>query len=433
MPVMVRKAFLVALLLALGTGALANPWAVEEVPCCYVVHPADLTLQLTEVQGIYEAVRSLWLPEGTSIAEIRSSWRENANVSPELLPQEEREARLLLVLYADPDALWRDTDYVGVAGLFYSLLPRNVLSEPLAAYYAYGNRGPVLGCVALCCLPGRWEAVLAHELVHLIQYVEVLRVPDLGLDPNLIVEGMARWTEHALGYREPVEERLEREMAAIWASAVDEFVHVPLFVVYELGSSLIDRLAARLEPPEILGLFSTRAPGAELPTEEFLAAFAEAYGGPWEEFVEGWISWLRGTGVTPQGELLYEYRRRGITLRTSFLWPLLSPEELGELEALYEAFYAGEASLEDLSRAEGILESAWREPSEELLDSLEWRQTSLKHWVRIISGPEAAARVTKLNIIRITASPAEYVREFVDLVNRYLVFQVPSPVVLPTG
>ena len=228
-----------------------------------------------------------------------------------------------------------------------------------------------------------------------------------------------------------MEERLEREMAAIWASAVDEFAHVPLFVVYELGASLFDRLAARLEPPEILDLFSTETPRAELPTEEFLATFADLYGESWEEFVEGWISELRGTEVTPQGELLYEYRRRGITLRTSFLWPLLSPEELEELEALNEAFYAGEASLEDLSRAESILESAWREPDEELLDSLEWRQTSLKHWGRIISGPEAAARVTKLNIIRITASPAEYVREFLDLVNRYLVFQVPSPVALP--
>ncbi len=426
-----RKVLFGALLLILGTGALADPWAVEEVACCYVIHPADLTVQLAEVQGVYEAVRSLWLPEGASIAEILSSWRENANMSPELLPQWKGEARLIIVFYADPNALWRDTDYVGVAGLFYPQLPRNVLSEPLAAYDAYGNRGPVFGCVALCCLPGRWEAVLAHELVHLIQYVAVLRVPDLSLDPKLFIEGMARWTEHALGYSEPVEERLEREMAAIWASAVDEFAHVPLFVVYELGASLFDRLAARLEPPEILDLFSTETPRAELPTEEFLATFADLYGESWEEFVEGWISELRGTEVTPQGELLYEYRRRGITLRTSFLWPLLSPEELEELEALNEAFYAGEASLEDLSRAESILESAWREPDEELLDSLEWRQTSLKHWGRIISGPEAAARVTKLNIIRITASPAEYVREFLDLVNRYLVFQVPSPVALP--
>ena len=428
-----RKVLFGALLLILGTGALANPWAVEEVACCYVIHPADLTVQLAEVQGVYEAVRSLWLPEGTSIAEIISSWRENANVSPELLPQWKGEARLIIVFYADPDALWRDTDYVGVAGLFYPQLPRNVLSEPLAAYDAYGNRGPVFGYVALCCLPGRWEAVLAHELVHLVQYAVVLRVPNLGLDPNLIVEGMARWTEHALGYGEPVEERLEREMAAIWASEADEFVHVPLFVVYELGASLFDRLAARLEPPEILDLFSTKTPRAELPTEEFLAAFTEAYGRPWDEFVEGWISWLRGTEVTPQGELLYEYRRRGITLRTSFLWPLLSLEELEELEALNEAFYTGEASLEDLSRAESILESAWREPDEELLEDLEWRQRSLSHWIRIISGPDAGIEVSRLKVLRVTASPAEYVREFVDLVNRYLVFQVPSPVALPTG
>ncbi len=429
-----KKLFAVLLLLVWSLASLAGQWVVDESPCCYLIHPAELSVEPERIQEIYTQVRDLWVPEDISLAEIVAAWLEAVNVATTgLIPSRRVEERVIVILYGDCEKFWCDVNYFGVAGLFYSLPPRDVLEDPLAAYDSYENASPVLGLIAVCSAFGHGEAALSHEFTHFIQFVFGVQVPDIGLDPDLIVEGMARWAEHALGYRRPIEKELERQMAAIWASEVDEFSHVPRFVVYELGATLIDRLSTRLRPQEILGLFATGFPGEEIPAEEFHPVFPGAYGELWEEFMKEWISGLRATEVTPQGELLYEYRRLGITLRTSFLWPLLSPEDLGELEALNEAFYAGEASLEDLSRAEEILAHAWREPNEELLASLERRQKSLKHWARVISGPEAEARVARLNIIRVTASPAEYVHEFVDLVNRFLIFQVPSPVKTPVG
>ena len=421
-----NRVLVVALATALWAGALQAGWMVGEAPCCYVVYPAAEESPLTKVQEIYEAVIDLWLPPGTSLAELSAQWR--TNVSPELLPPAPE--RVLVVLYDDFEEYWRDVHHFGVAGLFYYTVPDDALEDPLREFAQREPEAMTLGCVAMCCLSTRWEATLAHELTHLIQSLVGFEVPELGLDPNVLVEGMARWTEHALGLREPVERELEREMAAIWVREVDNLSTVPVFVVYELGATLVEALAERLPPPAILGLFSWGPDAAS--REVFLATFREACGAEWDTFVEEWLMGLREVEISPQGELLYEFRRRGIMLRASFLWPLLSPEEREELLQLNTAFYTGSATAEDLERIEEILASAWAEPTEEVLSALEQRQSSLKHWARLISGPAAAAEVTRLNIVRLSASPEEYLRAFVDLVNRFLIFQVPSPLAVPT-
>ena len=425
-----KRRFIAVLSLTLWTCALAaGEWTVEEVPCCYVISPVPGEAIPAEVQDIYEAVTGFWLPPGTSPAELASLW--TLNVSPELLPSPPE--RALVVLYDDFEGFWCDVDYFGVAGLFYRDIPDNVLEGPLGAVARMETNVAVLGCIAACCLPTRWEATLAHELTHMIQSLAGFRVPELGLDPNLVVEGMARWTEHALGYRSPMEWDLEREMAAIWVREADGLSSVPLFVVYELGATLMGALAKRLPPPAILGLFSRGPHAAEgIPREEFLAGFREAYGAEWDTFLRSWLAGLRAVGISPAGKLLYEYRRRGIRPRWSFLWPLLSPEDRAELAEIHARLYSGAATEADLARAEAILEGVPVAATEEILEALERRQDSLKRWARIISGPAAAAEVTRLNIVRLSASPEEYVRTFVDLVNRYLIFQVPSPFAVTT-
>ncbi len=426
---MPRRSLAAVLSIALWIGALAaGGWTVGEAPCCYVVYPAAAGSPLSRVQEVYAAVTGLWLPPGVSCAELAAQRR--MDVSPELLPPPPE--RALVILYGDFEKYWCDVDYFGVAGLFYHAVPDDVLEDPLRELARQEPEARVFGCIAACCLPIRWEATLAHELTHMIQDLAGFRVPGIGLDPDLVVEGMARWTEHALGFRGPVGRELEREMAAIWVREVEDLSHVPVFVAYELGFTLVGALAGRLPPPAILGLFSRGPHAAGAPSrEEFLAGFRGAYGEGWEAFLGEWLSGLRAVDISREGELLYEFRRRGVMLRASFLWPLLSPGEREELLRLKRAFYNGSATMEELEWAEGTLAGAWAEPTGEILAALERRQGSLARWVRLISGPAASAEVTGLNAVRLTASPGEYVRAFVELVNRYLIFQVPGPIGVP--
>lgn len=58
-------------------------------------------------------------------------------------------------------------------------------------------------------------------------------------------------------------------------------------------------------------------------------------------------------------------------------------------------------------------------------------------WVADTLGPDdlrsrAAEEVARLELLRRSASPEEYVRTFVGTVNRSLVFQAPSPLASPT-
>ncbi|NOX44263.1 MAG: hypothetical protein GXO72_00790 [Caldiserica bacterium] len=408
---------------ALWLGALAGEWRVGEIPCCYVVYPTPDESPLAKVQEIYQAVTGLWLPPGVSLGELAAQWR--ANISPQLLPPSPE--RALVVLYDDLEEYWRDVNYFGVEGLFYYAVPDGVLEGPLGEFAQREPAATVLGCVTACCLYRPWEATLAHELTHMIQNLVGFEVPELGLDPDLLLEGMARWTEYALGYRGSTEWKLAREMAAIWVREVDDLSTAPLFVAYELGATLVGKLAERLPPPAILGLFSwgPKATGGAS-REGFLVAFREAYGEGWDAFLRGWLAGLRTAEISREGELLYEFRRKSIMLRASFLWPLLSPGEREEFLQLKEAFYNGTASEKELQWAEETLANAWAEPTDGILSALERRQGSLKYWVRIISGPAASAEVTRLNIVRLSSSPEEYVRAFVDLVNTYLVFRVPA-------
>jgi len=104
-----------------------------------------------------------------------------------------------------------------------------------------------------------------------------------------------------------------------------------------------------------------------------------------------------------------------------------------EIAAIRRAIREGRAGWEDLRRADALLWGAWAEPTEELISSLERRSASLRDWARVISGPEASARVSALWLIRTAEpdDPTRYLRAFVEAVNEHLVSPAPSPLELP--
>lgn len=346
------------------------------------------------------------------------------------------------MLYADPEGLWRDTGRCGAEGLFLpAVWPQEDL-ELLADLRAMiarekGASEVFLGGVALsCCLPEGWQGTLAHELVHALQFEVYLEDPEMGLDVRLFVEGMARWTEFALGYKGDFKLHV-REPVAIWLSRGGRLTEVPEFILYAVGASLVERMCSVLSPPEVVALFSPSLRALlGLPEDaDFPELFLALSGTTWEDFLADWRRWIEETRVTPAAELLYEEWRLGIGLREAFLWPLLSGEERQELEAIRRAIWEGRATEADLERADILLRSAWAEPTEELLDALARRARSLRDWAREISGPEAAAEITSLWLLPYTDPdhPERYVRAFVDAVNTYLVSPGPAPTPVAGG
>ncbi|MCD5408565.1 hypothetical protein LR090_05010, partial [Candidatus Bipolaricaulota bacterium] len=347
-----------------------------------------------------------------------------------------------VVLYDDPEELWQEGNWYGIGGLYTPAgFPSDLWDRLGARAEAAGAPrdwqpwGYLLGY----CSAGDCSVLLAHEFTHALQDHVRMALPtefapvELDREPRLVVEGMARWTEFALDYGGDFDLRV-RGPVAIWLELGGTLEEVPEFFLYEIGASLFQYLSFTLSPREILGLFSQ--PQRELlglPEAGFLDLFRYLYGAEWEEFLAGWREWVLEVPPPPGAELVYEERRLGIGLRTALLWPLLPEDKREEIAAIRRAIREGGASQEDLWRADAILRGAWAEPTEELISSLERRSASLQDWARAISGPEAAARVSALWLIR-TAEPDQpkrYLVASIEAVNEYLVAPAPSPLENP--
>ncbi len=399
-------------------------------------------------EGVLQEVWALWLPQGLATQLPRPFQQV---VSPEVIARAREAAGLPppsdipcygVVLYSDPEALWRDVDWYGIGGTYYSGRYGWDLGERLQARAREAGAPPdwaPWGYLLGYCPEGDCPAVIAHELTHALQDYAGFQIPtdgcpvELDREPRLIVEGMARWTEFALGYSGDPDLRV-RGPVAIWLELGGTLEEVPEFFLYEVGASLFEYLSFNLSPLEILALFSR--PQRELlglPESNFPDLFRLLYGAGWEEFLAGWQGWVEAVPPPPGAELVYEERRLGIGLRTALLWPLLSQGEREEIASIRRAIWEGRAGWEDLVRADAILKGAWAEPTEELISALERRSTSLRDWARVISGPEASARVSALWLIRNAEpdAPERYLRAFVEAVNEYLVSPAPSPLGSP--
>jgi len=403
--------------------------------------PAEVAARAEEILG---EVWGLWLPDEVATA-IPRHFFNPWSLPPDLLPPAKEGPSFDVALYDDPEELWQETRRFGIEGTYVTPYylgledPCQRLRERFLQAGAPDDWG-AWGVILAYCPPGDCPALLSHELTHGLQdYVE-MQIPtdfcpkELDREPRLVIEGMARWTEFALGYGGDFE-TLVRGPVAIWLKAGGTLDRVPEFLLYEIGASLFEYLSQSLSPPEMLALFSP--PVRELlglPGEEFPELFRELYGEGWEKFLSGWRAWIRATEATHQAELVYEEKRLGIGLRESFLWPLLTEEEREEIGDIRWAIREGRGTLEELLRADAILRGAWAEPTEELLSSLSIRTASLRDWVRAISGPKASAKVSALWLIWNAEPdhPERYVQAFVEAVNSFLVSPAPSPLDIPT-
>ncbi len=334
----------------------------------------------------------------------------------------------VVFLYTDPERFWDDTAHYGAEGITLSgLWPRGGLGQCLGEVLAKQRINPLMGIVMCFCKGCDCPAILAHEFTHLVQFT-VLSVPldqwfPDGKITSLLVEGMARWAEYELVYADPRAFVLSvRKPVAYWLSVGGKLEHIPYGLRYEMGASIVDYLARKLSPGEIMALISPRLERElGLPVgDDFIEAFHAIYGEPWEDFVAAWRRHEGELGPTPSGENLYKLYLRNIWLRASFLWPFLSPQERERLSA--RAVQAT-VNTRDPDWAEGILQGVWKPPTPEILKAIGRRLEPLRRAAREISGTEAELAVMRLSLEWATGTcdPEECIREYVKIVNRYLV------------
>lgn len=398
-------------------------------------------------EEVLQRVWGLWLPQGVATPPFRPPpyWTP----SPEAIAGAREEAGLPpeptgpsfgVILYQDPEELWRDTRKYGVGGLYLTARwdPRGLVRDLRERFHQAGvaQDWTAQGLVLAYCPEGDCAALLAHELTHALQDYTVVRIPtefcpqELDREPRLIIEGMAVWTEFALDAKDDFQ-LLVQGPVALWLELGGTLSEVPLFLLYQIGASLFQFLSLRLSPPETLALFSPSVREVVgLPDQPFPQLFQSLYGESWEAFLRGWEVWVSAIPPPPGAELVYEERRLWIGGRLSFLWPLLEEGEREEILKIKEEIWRGEGALSDLQWADAVLRGVWAEPDEELISALEHRLPSLEDWSRAISGPAAAAKVAAVSLLRYTdpEHPERFLREFIDAVNTYLISPAPSPV-----
>ena len=434
-----RGLVVLSMVFLLSTVGLGSTWALVETDHLAVFsQDKDMVSSVAPLaEEVFTEVMDYWLPFPFEI----QTEPETEIVAPGVVGELREEYGLstlkakdaAVFLYSDSERFWDDTAAYGAMGLATAGgirlegYPRRRMEEEIGEALRANNMNPLMGIVVCLCQGGGCPAVLAHEFTHLVQFT-VHSVPldqwfPDGKLASLLVEGMARWAEYKLVYVNPQAfEFSVRKPVAYWLSVGGELGHIPYGLRYEVGASIVGYLARRLSPGEIMALIS---PELErelgLPVGDgFSEAFRAIHGEPWEDFVADWRRHEGELGPTPSGERLYELYVRNVWLRASFLWPLLSPLERERLSA--RALQAT-VNTRGLDWAEGILRGAWKPPSPEVLEAIRRRLEPLRRVAREISGTEAELAVMSLSLKWATGGcdPAECIREYVELVNRYLV------------
>ncbi len=399
----------------------AAPWIAVHTEHLVVIGPEAKPIDSVApvAEEILGRVWKYWLPQ-----DIRGSLEtgETGHVvrgSP---------VKYALILYLDPETYWEATELFGTRGV-------TVLRKRSPSLWEESVK-PVLSSLGLrpmdailLPLAEDYEHVLAHEMTHLLQYSLAELPEEWFFNPvveALLREGMAVWTEYALGYRKGFDLQIQQPVK-VWLGRggrlVDAIRNVCLF--YAIGASTVQFETQWLSPAQILALFNPAfSPSVGLPEKgTFDELFQAILGQTWMGFFERWKLMRKSrTGVTPQGELVYELYLGNFGLREALLWPLLSPAKRRELAELLQRVLDGKGTETDLSQADDILREAWVAPTPEVLKAVEKRAEFLREELRFLSGEQAAARARLLfrGREREQLSPSEFLRRYVGLVNDYL-------------
>jgi len=420
--------FVGSFLFSLG-GSAADWVSVKTDHLVVFAHNPELAATVSvSAEEIFQRVLDYWLPMATLGAEAE-----------DILFSEEDEEQLgyvgpnaALFVFSDREAFWDATGCYGYAGGTFSMLglySPHTLRHSTAAKILdllLGEMGivPLMG-VSLCLCPGGdCFSVLAHEFTHMLQF-GTISIPE-GWFPSkevrtLLLEGMAVWTQYALGYSREFELRVSQPVAR-WLHEGGELGTVSPSMAYLVGASLVELLSQTLPPSTIFALLSPDvAETLGLPRENsFVEEFRKLSGEGWDSFLIRWRDHYLRVEVSPRGEALYHAYLLNLRLRAAFLWPLFTDAEREELALLLTEGPVDQASVD---RIEEILWSASASPAPEVMEALHMRLEPLRREIKEILGPEAALEVVRLSTewARGGCEPEGCVRAFVELVNRYLI------------
>ena len=254
---------------------------------------------------------------------------------------------LILVVFPDEDFMGEWTDHYTAGALF---------------NYWYAEEGiktgiPLVSIRSLLQLVHRSYSItycsdssfagdnLRHELSH---WLFDMLCRKEGIDPKtfspLIIEGFAEYTANALSRDEDW-----RILAAGWAEDHD-LSDVPYFMVYPVGTSLIDFLVERDGVDEVLN---------------DLADFSENWDQVAADITPAWRTWVSAIDLTKEDQAYYEATVEQLGLCTYVLGPILSDEAL----AIISRLYGREGTMEDIDRFWEIISAPAPRPSDEV-----WQQ-----------------------------------------------------------
>jgi len=312
--------------------------------------------------------------------------------------------------------------------------------------------------IYVCGFPDEgWKSILVHEFVHLLQITNLTDLDMLPLDARLLLEGMAAYTEYALGYGDDFDVHVT-EPVAYWIQHGGRFDAVPEYLLYPAGALLAAELCAVIEPASFWALFSPIAYGCMLDLFDYDAADVAVHasvdgalvsdasdwqilaaldfsarlerttGVCWDEWLGRLAADLREHSVSPAGMATFEWKRRNVALRFRLLAPVLSEATYDEFLAISERVAAGIAHVTDVDRAEALLALPAVQFSADVVDELAWRIPSLENEVRDVSGEAAVQSVSLLSSLRQRNpdDPAAYIAAFAEIVNRDLVWAGPT-------
>ncbi len=336
-----------------------------------------------------------------------------------------------LSLYSDWELMAREWGYFEFSGMALRCTSATRTAESIPTHGPCDGVGQA--AIASGFPDGDWLAIAVHEMTHVLQNV----LWRLGSNTHratreLLAEGVAMWSEYALGWGDFQVE--VQEPVALWLQEGGSVDRVPDYLVHEAGASIVER-CIRLRGPRALWELCSQT-GAVPPgiagllwqgPMDFGAAFLDTFGVNWATFLTDWAAETCRVTVRPGIDLQLRWMRGAFALRTRLLRPLLRADTLAELDRIRRAVFDGTADAADLDRAETLLRRAPETGAEIDVDAVTAREGTFKRCALSVSGSRSdVVNVLRLGMLarRGAADANEYATAFANAVNTYVAVAV---------
>lgn len=350
--------------IAAAIPASAIEWSVETSPdiMLFVQGDADASIPLALVEQSVSQVIDYW---GIDMGAIQ---RGGAEPHP----------LCSLSLYSDWELMAREWDSFDIRGMVMAcglsrLMDRSIPDRGLCS-------GVWQAAIASGYPEGAWLPIAVHEMTHVLQHFSWYLGPDTGRSTGkLLEEGVAMWSEYALGWGDFYVEA--QEPVALWLQEGGSVDRVPGYLVHEVGASIVER-CIRLRGPRPLWELCSDTKTVLLGVAgllwhepiDFVVAFLDVFGVDWTTFLTDWAAETRLVTIRPGIDLKLRWMREALVLRTELLRPLLCADTLAELDGISRSVVGCTATDADLDRAEALLRRAPEKGAEIDVDALTARE-----------------------------------------------------------